>query len=281
MPNVTVEFSYKRADEDFLLEPTFVNNNTLSLKYKGPDTIKCWVHPAYGEIVYTDVSHPTPEDRARQIKIQGDVIASELKEVTITPETDDLHAMAAWFVMWSHAGGDAKAALMADSEQWNTLEYEDKSITAAGHGVAWKNCTNPNPSEFLNLYFRDDDNDGTWEFDFEYVTKGNDTAAELIAKERKARVEYYFKEFEMTAEADSDAEVYIAKVDKFLTDIDPVRPWYIADQDTGLWAPKMPISVASAVSDAKSSGLSAHRYFDTDTLADHLNTVSYKDLHSC
>jgi hypothetical protein len=84
----------------------------------------------------------------------------------------------------------------------------------------------------------------------------------------------------MTAEADSDAEVYIAKVDKFLTDIDPVRPWYIADQDTGLWAPKMPISVASAVSDAKSSGLSAHRYFDTDTLADHLNTVSYKDLHS-
>ena len=84
----------------------------------------------------------------------------------------------------------------------------------------------------------------------------------------------------MTAEADSDAAAYITKVDQFLTDIDPVRPWYITDQDTGLWAPKMPISVASAVSDAKNSGLSPDRFFDTDILSDHENIVSYKDVHS-
>ena len=282
MPNVTVEFSYKRADEDFLLEPTFVNNNTLSLKYKGPDEIKCWIDPQYGEIVYTDVSHPTEEDRAQAIKIRGDVVASELKEVTITPQTDDLHAMAGWFIMWSHAGGDARTALMADSEQWNTLEYEDKSMTADGHGVAWKHCTNPNPSEILQLHFRDKGT-GTWEFDFNYVMKHNDTAGEIIARERKARITYYFREFDMTAEADSDAAAYIAKVDKFLTDIDPVRPWYISDQDTGLWAPKMPISVANAVAAAKNSGLSPSVNFDTngDDL-DKINDdpISYRDTHS-
>ena len=79
MPNVTVEFSYKRADEDFLLEPTFVNNNTLSLKYKGPDEIKCWINPMYGEVVFTDVSHPTEEDRAQQMKIIGDLTYSEFE----------------------------------------------------------------------------------------------------------------------------------------------------------------------------------------------------------
>ena len=128
MPNVTVEFSYKRADEDFLLEPTFVNNNTLSLKYKGPDEIKCWINPMYGEVVFTDVSHPTEEDRAQQMKIIGDLTYSELKEMTVTPQTDDLHAMAGWFLMLNHAGGDARTALMADAEQWNTLEYEAQQV---------------------------------------------------------------------------------------------------------------------------------------------------------
>ena len=282
MPNVTVEFSYKRADEDFLLEPTFVNNNTLSLKYKGPDEIKCWIDPQYGEIIYTDISHPTEEDRAQALRIRGDVIASEMKEVTITPQTDDLHAMAGWFIMWSHAGGDARTALMADSEQWNTLEYEDKSMTVEGHGIAWKNCTNPNPSEFLQLHFRDTGND-TWEFDFNYVTKDNDTAGEIIAKERKARIAYYFKEYDMTAEADSDASAYLTKVDAFLTEIEPLRPWYLTDQDTGLWAPKMPISVASAVSAAKTSGLSPVKHFDTDGIDpanEHSDPLSYRDTHS-
>lgn len=282
MPNVTVEFSYKRADEDFLLEPTFVNNNTLSLKYKGPDEIKCWIDPQYGEIMYTDISHPTEEDRAQALRIRGDVIASEIKEVTITPQTDDLHAMAGWFIMWSHAGGDARTALMADSEQWNTLEYEDKTTTVDGHGVAWKHCTNPNPSEFLQLHFRDTGSD-TWEFDFNYVTKDNDTAGEIIAKERKARIAYYFKEYDMSAEADSDAAAYITKVDAFLTEIEPLRPWHLTDQDTGLWAPKMPISVANAVSAAKTSGLSPVKHFDTDGVDpanEHSDPVSYRDIHS-
>jgi len=282
MSNVTVEFSYKRADEDFLLEPTFVNNNTLSLKYKGPDEIKCWIDPQYGEIVFTDITHPTEEDRAQALKIKGDLIASEMKEVTITPQTDDLHAMAGWFVMWTHAGGDARTALMADSEQWNTLAYEDKTATIDGHGVAWKNCTNPNPSEFLNFYFREKD-DNTWEFDFEYVTKDNDTAGEIIAKQRKQKIAYYYKEFDMSAEADSDATAYLTKVDTFLTAIDPLRPWHVSNQDTGLWAPKMPISVATSIAAAKESGLSPVVLFDadgTDPQNEHAEKVSYKDTHS-
>lgn len=282
MPNVTVEFSYKRADEDFLLEPTFVNNNTLSLKYKGPDEIKCWINPMYGEVVFTDVSHPTEEDRAQQMKIIGDLNPSELKEMTVTPQTDDMHAMAAWFLMLNHSGGDARTALMADAEQYNTLEYEDKSMTIEGHGVAWKNCTNPNPNEFLNFYCREKE-DNTWEFDFEYVTKGNDTAGEIIAKDRKAKIAYYFKEYDMGAEADSDAAAYLTRVDEFLTNIDPLRPWYITDHDTGTWAPKMPISVATAVASAKESGMSPVYNSDTDGFdpaTGHENPVSYKDIHS-
>ena len=57
----------------------------------------------------------------------------------------------------------------------------------------------------------------------------------------------------MGAEADSDAAAYLTRVDEFLTNIDPLRPWYITDHDTGTWAPKMPIPLKHMKIEKKSN----------------------------
>jgi hypothetical protein len=277
MSNVNVKFSYKRADEDFLLEPTFEKNNTLSLTYKGPKKITVWVDPLTGNPVVNSLVHETEEEMAETIRAQG-IERKAIREVVLDAEASDIQAMGCWFIK---SGTEHRGEMEADSEQWNTHEYEEISYEFNGHTIEWEKLKNPNPQDLFYIHFRDWDGDDVWDVDFVYRTVANDTTAEILTKERLHQVKWFADEYDLGDEAEALAAEFIKKATQFIKDVDRVRPWHLKEPNKD-WAPKIPMVVATALAQLENAGLTGGYVPLNQSAAfdDREDDLMYRDLHN-
>lgn len=281
MSDINVKFSYFRADEDFVYEPTFNNETKLSLTYKGPDKIVVWINPLTGEVVSTSLTAPNRDDRIEELNTIGGVSIKSIREVVINPKNDDMSAMAAWFLKSGHGTADMREDLETDPDQKVVNEYETISYEFNGNTIEWERLKNPNPNDLYQLQFLDTDNDDVWEFDFNYRTIANDTAAEIAAIQRKKKVKWFADEFDLGDEGEAAALEFLTKIDKFIAGVDKVRPWHLKESNI-LWAPKIPATIAKPIADIVAAGLDDGRPpWDEITRGDIQEvTLSYKELHN-
>jgi hypothetical protein len=277
MSDVNVKFSYKRADEDFLLEPTFEKNTTLSLTYKGPKEIIVWADPFDGDPLANSLSHPTEQDRIEAIRTAGKN-KSEIKEIVLDAEASDIQAMACWLINHS---GERIDQVESDPDQFNKHEYETISYEFMEHTIEWERLKNPNPNDLYTIHFRDWDNDDVWDVDFIYRTINNDTVAEIMTKDRLHQVKWFAEEYDLGEEAEALAAEFISKATKFIKDVDKVRPWHLKEPNAA-WAPKIPLALAKAIAEIKNSGLSyAYVPYDIGNAINQIEpTLFYRELHN-
>jgi len=241
----TYTFTYKVPDQLYINSWADGNTGTGTVK-TDQATHKAWFETATGSILYTDFFE--------HIDSMGDLPPETQKivtEVEVDPTTN-AGAMALWFIKYNSYGN------MMDSDE-NPGDVLVDTAVPNYPDHTWKKITNPTPNHIWQQFLDDNGN-----LDYRFHSKEENTVADYNARQRKHEVKYYMDNFDCGADIESDMSVFINNCDTFITANDPLKPWMLEPEAQLLdrtAAPKIPLNIATAIANIKSSGITADIQF--------------------
>lgn len=229
---------------------------------------KLWFDPEFQTLEYSTLMENIDSAGNLPVTITpfGEPGQSELVEITLTAGTDDKTNMALWIA--KHHDG-VYGSLDSDEHPAEVYEATPIPVYSSEPGFedhTYQKETNPHPAKVWELVLNQAD-DGV---DFLANIKNADTFGEINARARRHEVKHYADIYDLGAEAESDATAFLANVSAFITKWDDLKPWmidhrHIEHQQTA--APKIPMSVASAIATIKQTGMDVGNEFTPWTLS--------------
>lgn len=255
----TYEFTYKVPDT--LWVNSWEDGNTATGKIKSDDPIvKAWIARGGPEplLLASTFSGINSADSALDT---NPIIGTSnedpgyyfpgytLEEKTIDLRTaSDTMKQAAWHLKMSSTAD-------MDDEEDVPRTYTSKAVPNLS-GRTYNDMDNPGPADCWTPDWESWDSDGFMEFNA--LIKSDLNQFELDAVWRREEVKFYQDKYDLGTEGDSDATAFIAACNAYLTKWNPTKPW----MDDGTFrtagdfetAPKIPLSVVSALGVMKASG---------------------------
>lgn len=265
----TYEFTYKVPDT--LWVNSWEDGNTATGKIKSDDPIvKAWIGRGWMEplLIGNSFDGISTMDSARDqnpiIGTSNQASESFLPGISLEEKTIDLRTANDTMkqVAW-HMKATSRSAM--DSDEDTPRTYTQKDVPNIS-GMKYGDMDNPGPADCWTPDWESWDSDG--HMDMMASIKSDLNQNELDAVWRREEVKFYQSKYDLGAEGESDATVFIASCNTYLTKWGPTKPW----MDNGTFhtgghfenAPKIPLSVVNALGVMKASGADVEK-FKADT----------------